>query len=278
MKNIIFKNIAFVKDLYTGAYVSGNKLIISAGNDYEVQFESSDKAFEGLTELDSLLNAEEHTKSPKANTVSDEITSLLNGIKNGSVLNTINGINDKLRNKVSSFKNDAQEKAMEIAFEKLFKEGSLAIDKAISDLDNAFNVLFPEDETETPKQPNTTSTKPTETTESTESIKSKKFNIDDIFSTLNVGQDQSVLTFDKIMASDKIIDDMTSTELRRIIDIFIDEIVNSEKGKEMIDSIKTNFGTAEVDAAIQKIKDTAYQVCIENSNLTFADVMQKYFF
>lgn len=275
MKNIIFKNIAFVKDLYTGAYVSGNKLIISAGNDYEVQFESSDKAFEGLTELDSLLNAEEHTKSAKASTVSDEITSLLNGIKNGSVLNTINGINDKLRNKVSSLKNDAQEKAMEIAFEKLFKEGSLAIDKAISDLDNAFNVLFPEDETETPKQQNTTSTKPTE---STESIKSKKFNIDDIFSTLNVGQDQSVLTFDKIMASDKIIDDMTSTELRRIIDIFIDEIVNSEKGKEMIDSIKTNFGTAEVDAAIQKIKDTAYQVCIENSNLTFADVMQKYFF
>ncbi|BEH88453.1 hypothetical protein [Klebsiella phage phiKp_21] len=275
MKNIIFKNIAFVKDLYTGAYVSGNKLIISAGNDYEVKFESSDKAFEGLTELDSLLNAEEHTKSAKASTVSDEITSLLNGIKNGSVLNTINGINDKLRNKVSSLKNDAQEKAMEIAFEKLFKEGSLAIDKAISDLDNAFNVLFPEDETETPKQPNTTSTK---TTESTESIKSKKFNIDDIFSTLNVGQDQSVLTFDKIMASDKIIDDMTSTELRRIIEIFIDEIVNSEKGKEMIDSIKTNFGTAEVDAAIQKIKDTAYQVCIENSNLTFADVMQKYFF
>lgn len=275
MKNIIFKNIAFVKDLYTGAYVSGNKLIISAGNDYEVQFESSDKAFEGLTELDSLLNAEEHTKSPKANTVSDEITSLLNGIKNGSVLNTINGINDKLRNKVSSLKNDAQEKAMEIAFEKLFKEGSLAIDKAISDLDNAFNVLFPEDETETPKQTNTTSTK---TTESTENVKSKKFNIDDIFSTLNVGQDQSVLTFDKIMASDKIIDDMTSTELRRIIEIFIDEIVNSEKGKEMIDSIKTNFGTAEVDAAIQKIKDTAYQVCIENSKLTFADVMQKYFF
>lgn len=275
MKNIIFKNIAFVKDLYTGAYVSGNKLIISAGNDYEVQFESSDKAFEGLTELDSLLNAEEHTKSAKASTVSDEITSLLNGIKNGSVLNTINGINDKLRNKVSSLKNDAQEKAMEIAFEKLFKEGSLAIDKAISDLDNAFNVLFPEDETETPKQPNTTSTKPTE---STESIKSKKFNIDDIFSTLNVGQDQSVLTFDKIMASDKIIDDMTCTELRRIIEIFIDEIVNSEKGKEMIDSIKTNFGTAEVDAAIQKIKDTAYQVCIENSKLTFADVMQKYFF
>ena len=80
------------------------------------------------------------------------------------------------------------------------------------------------------------------------------------------------------MASDKIIDDMTSTELRRIIEIFIDEIVNSEKGKEMIDSIKTNFGTAEVDAAIQKIKDTAYQVCIENSKLTFADVMQKYFF
>lgn len=275
MKNIIFKNVAFVKDLYTGAYVSGNKLIISAGNDYEVQFESSDKAFEGLTELDSLLNSEEHTKSAKASTVSDEITSLLNGIKNGSVLNTINGINDKLRNKVSSLKNDAQEKAMEIAFEKLFKEGSLAIDKAISDLDNAFNVLFPEDETETPKQPNTTSTKPTE---STESIKSKKFNIDDIFSTLNVGQDQSVLTFDKIMASDKIIDDMTSTELRRIIEIFIDEIVNSEKGKEMIDSIKTNFGTAEVDTAIQKIKDTAYQVCIENSNLTFADVMQKYFF
>ena len=275
MKNIIFKNIAFVKDLYTGAYVSGNKLIISAGNDYEVQFESSDKAFEGLTELDSLLNAEEHTKSPKANTVSDEITSLLNGIKNGSVLNTINGINDKLRNKVSSFKNDAQEKAMEIAFEKLFKEGSLAIDKAISDLDNAFNVLFPEDETETPKQPNTTSTK---TTESTENVKSKKFNIDDIFSTLNVGQDQSVLTFDKIMASEKIIDDMTSTELRHIIEVFIDEIVNSEKGKEMIDSIKTNFGTAEVDAAIQKIKDTAYQVCIENSKLTFADVMQKYFF
>lgn len=275
MKNIIFKNVAFVKDLYTGAYVSGNKLIISAGNDYEVQFESSDKAFEGLTELDSLLNAEEHTKSPKANTVSDEITSLLNGIKNGSVLNTINGINDKLRNKVSSLKNDAQEKAMEIAFEKLFKEGSLAIDKAISDLDNAFNVLFPEDETETPKQQNTTSTK---TTESTENVKSKKFNIDDIFSTLNVGQDQSVLTFDKIMASDKIIDDMTSTELRRIIEIFIDEIVNSEKGKEMIDSIKTNFGTAEVDAAIQKIKDTAYQVCIENSKLTFADVMQKYFF
>lgn len=275
MKNIIFKNVAFVKDLYTGAYVSGNKLIISAGNEYEVQFESSDKAFEGLTELDSLLNAEEHTKSPKENTVSDEITSLLNGIKNGSVLNTINGINDKLRNKVSSFKNDAQEKAMEIAFEKLFKEGSLAIDKAISDLDNAFNVLFPEDETETPKQPNTTSTK---TTESTENVKSKKFNIDDIFSTLNIGQDQSVLTFDKIMASDKIIDDMTSTELRRIIEIFIDEIVNSEKGKEMIDSIKTNFGTAEVDAAIQKIKDTAYQVCIENSKLTFADVMQKYFF
>lgn len=281
MKNIIFKNVAFIKDFYTGARVSGNKMIISAGNEYEVFFESNEKALAGLAELHSVLNDDVGCKNCDCNSkcsqndndntgIIDEVQTLINGIKDGSVLNAINGVKEKLSSKVKDVKHGAQEKAMKIAFEQIFKDGSNTIDKVMSDLDKAMNMLFPENtvnDEENSSKSNSTEKEKTE----------RKFSVDDIFNTLNVGQKQNNISFEQIMTSNKIIADMSTTELRNIIDVFIDDIINSEKGKDMINSIKMNFGSSEVDDAINKFKSLAYEICTENANLTFSQVMHSYF-
>lgn len=276
MQNILFKTVIFDKEKYTGAQVTnGTELQILAGMAYYIKFDTKEEAVAALQELHNLMdgNSIKDTIQERVDGIANDMSALISGLKDGSALAALKGFQDKLQSTAQGVKQSAQEKAMEAVFNKVFSTEQSGLNDMISSLGKAMNILFPED---TKEEPKAEEVKP-ESTESVNTWKrnmSRKFSVDDI---LKSTAPKAAPTVEDIISSTKLIEDMTTIELRQTIDIFVDDIVNTEKGVDMINSIKLNFGSAAVDDAIVKFKDLVYTICTENADQTFIAVMTTYF-
>ena len=268
MSNIFFKTISFKKESYSYAYVDGKVLnIVLDGVDVPVQFTSHQEAIEGAQELNSLLNGIE--KKPE---VKSDLDLLVDKIKSGELLSILDQCNEKLRGVVGDVRTTVQDRLLEQAFKEVTKKTEERVEGMIKNIDDVLTHMFTKpyesstDSEEKQEEP-VERTKPSIVTK----VKHSFGSLDDVFGFTNVSTDE------KPEVDEMLIGDMTTGQLKKEIDTFVNELISSERAENMFSSISANFGKEATEQAVQAIKDLIYTVAIANPEQTLEEVLRKNF-
>lgn len=270
MSNIFFKTISFKKESYSYAYVDGKVLnIVLDGVDVPVQFTSHQEAIEGAQELNSLLNGIE--KKPE---VKSDLDLLVDKIKSGELLSILDQCNEKLRGVVGDVRTTVQDRLLEQAFKEVTKKTEERVEGMIKNIDDVLTHMFTKpyesstDSEEKQEEP-VERTKPSIVTK----VKHSFGSLDDVFGFTNV----RVSTDEKSEVDEMLIGDMTTGQLKKEIDTFVNELISSERAENMFSSISANFGKEATEQAVQAFKDLIYTVAIANPEQTLEEVLRKNF-
>ena len=267
MNNIFFKTISFKQESYSYAYVDGSTLnIVLNGVDVPVHFKTHEDAIDGAKELNDILNG-----TRKAQKTSD-IDILIDKIKSGEVLTILENCNDKLNEAISGAYSTIEQRLNDQSFKDIAKKAEERVEGVINDIDAVLTHMFTKpyetskDETEEPVE----KAKPTIITK----VKRSFGSLDDVF---GFSKENSSTEEPVPEVTDILIGDMTTTQLKKEISLFVDGLLNSERAESMFNSISSNFGKEATEQAVQAFKDLIYTVAISNPDKTLEQVLRENF-
>ena len=262
MSHIIFETVTFNKQQYSHAYITARSVVVVLKTNHElyVDFDTLDKAKEGLVELNKLVSDETKTSTAKTTSkfgIEDVVEKITSG-KADQIVAVLDRCTDRLNNILS----DTKGKVKDVVMEQAMKVAAARVEGKMKDMmgniDSVLETMF---------------TKPYETEVNDESddkpSKRKNFGFDNFF--------EKAMNPAGQVPDDILIGEMTTTDLKAEISKFVDEAVSTDKAVQMFGDVAKNFSPDEVEKAIQAFKDIIYQVACANPDSTLKDVLRNNF-
>lgn len=290
-----FKNVKFLTEDFAGFEVVDSVLLIFTKNrTLELYFDTHLDAVKAANDLETILTIQKNVNESKASVDSDIFGDLSGLFKNAksnvldNVLSKAQGVfgkKEKVKTEVDfygtlasvllqSVSNTAQSKLNDVVKD-ITKSLEEVLDK-VSTMDVAPDVK-PEAPTSTEKKEPEQRKNPFNTSDLDKKVNIKR---NDVFGASTASQAKPSSKSDVPELPKEchvIIGDMTSPQLRSTIDEIVKVLMETDKCKELFDSIRTQFGDDATNSAVEHFKAVIYQKCTENTESTIAEVLTKHF-
>lgn len=300
---MIFEKASFDANDYKSAVVEGKSLFIylhSMKDSLQIDFKNATEAVEALKRLDAEVAANRTSTTSRGNTVETK----------PSIFACFDKLVQKGKDKIQDVveRSTVQELLLQLAAEQAIstvktkaEELSQKLEDVLgtvtaavvvkkeeleSEFEDEFNELrevlldiqrgFEETSTEVPNAPEEQDGTKEKSTGWSRNMSKKSIFNGDTFSGA-VPEDKEEIRPGSVGSEDEpLIGDLTSPELKALIDEFVDGAMNNPKTQQVFGNIYQIFGEKEASLAVENLKKIIYEMAVNNPNSKLSDVLKRF--